>query len=76
MIKHTIPATNKMNSREVVLEVVTDPGNKHVEMRLSGGERALVPMHNGELALNLDNETARALARSILETVPGLRRGR
>lgn len=71
MIKHTVPATNRQDNRSVTLEVVTDTGDKHVELRLEG---SLKPIANGALSLALDNETARALARSILETVPASRR--
>lgn len=71
MIKHTIPATNRMSSKETTIELVTDPGQSHAELRMSGGLQ-LLP--NGELALNIDNETARAFARSILDTVPAPRR--
>jgi hypothetical protein len=71
MIKHTIPATNRKDNRSVTLEVVTDDRHHAAEIRLSG---ALGLLPNGDLALAIDNESARALARSILDTVPNPRR--
>jgi hypothetical protein len=70
VITHTIPATNRQSNRQVFIEVVTDAKESHAELRLTG---ALQTLPNGALALAIDNESARALAESMLKTVPAKR---
>ena len=67
MIKHTIPATNRQDNRTVAIEVITDKGDRAVELRIEGSLR---PIANGALSLAISNEDARLLGASLTLTVP------